>query len=144
MHYRSLIIALAFLPLLAGCNRSSDQNAAAKPPVELLGNPALSAPEARPGNAEISPEDAASAGAVLIFARDVCQIPKNDFDGLAHYFSGAIGENMQLKAAFVAGAKSASVVREDSAKKNELDKLKSMACPGVQRTLAALSVAKQG
>jgi hypothetical protein len=133
------IMALALLPLLAACNRSSDQEIAAKPPAELLGDTTPSS--AQPA---VSEDSASNAGVALVLARDVCQIPKADFERLAQYYSGVIGEDMKLKAAFVVGAKTGTVIREDSTKKGQLDQLKSVACPAVERTIASLPDAKQG
>lgn len=144
------IVALVFSLLFAGCNRSSQGEKVATPPPELLGGSAQASgntettDEASAPKPNISLKDAGNAGMMLILARDTCQLSEPDFDRLAKYFSSVIGEDVQLKGAFVGGAKAAVVIHQDAVKKRELDKLKRITCPGVEGMLAALPSAKKG
>jgi hypothetical protein len=141
----SLISSLAFLSLLlVGCNRTSHEETVASPPPELLGDD-VQAPSDMPSTENgISIKDAGNAGLMLVLARDACQISKADFDHLAQYLSATIGEDEQLKSAFVGGAKAAVTIHQDAVNKGSLEKLKSLTCPGVEKMLAALPDAKQG
>lgn len=140
-----LISKLACLSLLlVGCNRTSQEEAVASPPPELLGSDAQALSDTPSMDDGISIKDAGNAGLMLVLARDACQIPKADFDHLVQYLSATIGEDEQLKSAFVGGAKAAVTIHQDAVNKGSLEKLKSLTCPGVEKMLAALPADKKG
>jgi predicted lipid-binding transport protein (Tim44 family) len=141
----SITFALALLSLLVGCSHSSQEEASSSPAAEVLSAAGTQpAGDTKAIEDAITVKDAGNAGMMLIMARDTCQIPKTDFDHLASYFSATLGQDEQLKGAFVGGAKAAYAVRQEAVNKDELEKLKGVVCPGVQRMLAALPPAKQG
>lgn len=135
----SHIVAIGLLPLLlAGCNRSSHEEIAASPPPQLMAGNTEAFGDASSAKKGISIKDAGNAGLMLILARDTCQVSKPDFDRMAQYFSETIGQDVQLKGAFIGGAKAAAAIHQDAINKDELPKLKRLACPGVESMLAAL------
>jgi hypothetical protein len=146
----TFITVLVFSLLVTGCNRSSQGEKAATPPPELLGDGTQSSgstpilDEATAAKQNISLKDAGNAGVMLVLARDTCKLSRSEFDRLARYFSSVIGEDIQLKAAFVGGAKAAALIHQHAVKKGELDKLKRITCPGVDSMLAALPSVKKG
>jgi hypothetical protein len=139
-HY--YLAAFALLFLLAGCSRPAPEEELSTSEVMLAASDQPSVDQ--PSEAETMTVTAAhDAGLALILARDTCRVDKAAFDRMAGYFSASIGGDTQLKQAFVEGAQAAHAMHVESKSKGELEKLKTLACPGVQRVLASMRAVAQ-
>lgn len=154
MHKYIAMAALA--ALLAGCGQK-DQSAlsevpAMPAPTATVASPANEAPASASTSAApveesrreaprkgLGPKHAFNAGVNIMMARDVCKLPAGDIAKFSAYSKWLVGDDQEMRKAYLLGAQKTAELHRVLAKKNELPTLEKKVCPGVKDMLTVIS-----